>query len=153
MPLDLKVVDVTLVIDTAIYASGDVLSATAKIPNALFDKNSPAMWQSMLAIDEADLGPAFDVYLLRANQSFGAFNTPSAITAVGARDVVAVKSIVAGDWKDIGAARVAMFSSIGLPVTPETDSQGDIYIATVLTAGTPTFGSASLLKLRLGFTT
>jgi hypothetical protein len=153
MALDLKIVDVTLVVDTAIYAATDLLSATQQIPSAVFDKNSPAMLQSLVAIDESDnAGTSFDVYLLRANQSFGTFNNAPTLSDAGARDVLAKVSVITTDFKDLGGVKIAFYGNLGIPVLPETDTT-NLYVATVLTAGTPTFATASDVKLRLGFTT
>lgn len=151
--LDLKIVDVTLVVDTAIYASGDVMSATAAIPVAMFEKNSPQMLMSLVAIDEADsTGLSFDVFFLRSNQSFGAFNSPPTLSDAGARDVIAKVSVLTADFKDLGGVKIAFYNNLWTPVMGETDTQ-NLYIATVITAGTPTFGTASDVKLRLGFST
>jgi hypothetical protein len=144
---------VTLVVDTAIYTSGDVMSATQQIPSAAFDKNSPMMLQSLIAIDESDnAGLSFDVFLMRGNQSFGAFNSPPTLSDAGARDVLAKISVLTTDWKDLGGVKIAFYGGLGLPVLPETDTQ-NLYVATVITAGTPTFATASDVKLRMGFTT
>jgi hypothetical protein len=153
MPLDLKIVDVTLVVDTAIYAAGDVMSATQQMPAAAFDKNSPMMLQSLVAIDESDnTGLSFDVFLLRANQSFGTFNNPPTLSDAGARDVLGKVSVLTADWKDLGGVKLVFYNNLGLPVLPETDTQ-NLYVATVVIAGTPTFATASDVRLRFGFTT
>lgn len=151
--LDLKIVDVTLVVDTAIYASGDVMSDVAVVPNCLFEKNSPQMLMSLVAIDEADsTGLSFDVWFFRASQTLGTFNVAPAITDAAARDIVGRVSVLTTDWKDLGGVKVASYGNLWIPIMGEANTQ-NLYVGTVITAGTPTFGTASDVKLRLGFST
>lgn len=151
--LDLKIVDVTLVVDTAIYANGDVMSITAPIANCMIDRNSPQMLMGLVAIDEADsTGLSFDVFFLRSNQSLGPLNGVPNISDAGARDIIGKVSVLTADWKDLGGVKAAFYSNLWIPVMGETDTT-NLYIATMITAGTPTFGTASDVKLRLGFST
>lgn len=146
----LKFVDVTLVVDTAIYASGDVLAITQVISNAMRDVDTGLFLQTLVLIDEADQGVAMDVYFLDSNVSFGALNATAAPTDAAARSVLAKIPVATGDWKDLGGVRVATFHNQNIPLKPVSGGR-DIYVVVVNGAGTPTFVAATDLKLRLGF--
>jgi hypothetical protein len=144
-----KVVDVTLVVDTAIYASGDVLAITAPVSGALRDNDTPMILQTVTMIDEGDQGVAMDVYFLDANVSFGALNAAAAPTDTAVRSVMAKLPVAAADWKDLGGARVATYNNLNMPLKPAAGGR-DIYVVVVNGTGTPTFTAASDLKMRLG---
>lgn len=142
-------IEVTLSLDTAIYASGDLLADTQAIPNVFRQDGGSAILQSVMAIDEDDQASvAFDVYLLNANVSMGTENAAPTITDANARAILgAPVSIASGDWKDLGGAKIAGKDAIGKLVK---GTGGDLYVAVVLTGGTPTF-TASGIRLKFGF--
>lgn len=144
----IRLVDVTLVLDTAIYASGDVLVVTQAAPNAMRVPNLSGELVSMLLIDEDDQKAALDVYFLDANVSFGALNAAAAPSDIAARSILGVVPVVAIDYKDLGGVSIAYYRSLGIALKPAIDT-GTIYIVVVNGAGTPTY-TASGLKLRLG---
>lgn len=148
MELRPRLVDITLVCDTSIYANGDVIVATMAIPYLARDKNRCVTLESIVVIDEDDQGVAFDIYFLDANVSVGAANAAWAPSDTVARSFLGKVPIASGDWKDMGGARVASLGNLGIVLKPETDTQ-NVYVAILNGAGTPTF-TASGLKLRLG---
>lgn len=144
-----RVINFTPVVDTAIYANGDVLFDTAVITGALFDKNRPMILDSVTAFDKSDAANIVDLYFLDANVAMGTINGGPSISDANIVNILGVVSIAAADWKDLGGARVACKNNLGLIVKPATDTQ-DLYCAGVLGAVTPTFGAASDFVLRLG---
>jgi hypothetical protein len=146
-----KIVDVTLVVDTAAYAAGDVIAITAVNSNLFRDTDTPMILQSVTMIDEADQGVAMDVYFLDANVSFGALNAAAAPSDTAVRSVQGKLPVAAADWKDLGGARVATYNNLNMPLKPATGTR-DLYIVVVNGAGAPTFATASDLKMRLGLT-
>lgn len=144
-----RIIDVTLVVDTAIYAAGDTLVATMALSNVLRAKNVGGLLKSLTVIDEADQKAAFDIYFLDSNVSFAAANAAAAPSDTAARSLLGLIAVATADYKDLGGVAMASYKNIDLILKPATDSQ-DVYIAIVNGAGTPTFGAATDLKLRLG---
>jgi hypothetical protein len=142
------IADVTLTLDTAAYASGDVLADTQEIVNAVREAGGTGILQSLTVIDEANQGVAFTVYLLDANQAMGAENAAPTIADTPARDFLGYVDVFTSDYKDLGGVRVATIRGIGLPLKAESGSTS-LYVAAVNGTGTPTFASGEL-RLRLG---
>lgn len=143
----MEVFEVTLTLDTAIYASGDVLSDTATIANAVVAAGGRARLRSIVVVDEDDQGIAFDIVFFGASQSLGAKNAVPNISDAATRDAQGHVSIAAGDYIDLGGARVA--TKAGLDIVLEAASGStDLFLATI-TRGAPTH-TANGLKLRLG---
>jgi hypothetical protein len=140
--------DVTLTLDTSIYASGDVMSDTAEVSGAMRITNGTAILQSIVVIDEDDQGIAFDLVFMSANQSLGTKNAAANISDANARDILGCVSIASGDYVDLGGVRIATKNNVGLAVKAATDTD-DIFVGTI-TRGTPTY-TANGVRLRLGF--
>lgn len=140
------VLDVTLTLDTLVYASGDVLSDTATLTNAVRANGGRATLRSIVVIDEDDQGIAFDIVFFSATQSLGTKNVAPAITDAAARDALGHISIVAGDYIDLGGVRIATLKNIQLKLQAATASR-DLFLGTI-TRGAPTY-TASGLRLRL----
>lgn len=143
-------IDVTLVVDTAIYAAGDVLVAAAVSPAIMRVADFGGILQSLVVIDEADQGMAMDVYFFStAVTSLGAANAVPAISDADARSAMGPVPVSSGDFRDLGGVRVATINNIGMVLKPLAGAQ-TVYIAAVNGTGTPTYATASDLKLRLG---
>ena len=144
-----NMVEVVLSLDTAIYASGDLLADTQVITNALREHGGTAVLQSVMAIDEDDQASvAMDIYILSDNVSLGTENAAPAVTDTAARSILGAPiSIASGDWKDLGGCKVAGKEGLGKLVS---GGGADLYVAVVLTGGTPTF-TASGVRLKFGF--
>lgn len=139
--------DVTLSLDTNIYADGDVLAATQVVSNAVRIDDQPGMLVSVAVIDEDDQKAAFDLYIFSANVSLGTENAAPDITDANARNYCGHVAIAAGDYKDLVGVSVAVLYDINLPIKPISGTN-DIAIAAI-SRGTGTY-TASGLKLRLG---
>jgi hypothetical protein len=126
---------VTFTLDTAAYASGDLLADTQKIAGVVREGGGHAILQSMVFMDMDDTGGAVDVLFLKSPTSIGAENAALAMTDAVAANLLGVVSIATGDWYDVGASRVATKTNIGLVV----EGLGrDIYVALV-SKGTSTY--------------
>lgn len=139
--------DVTLSLDTAIYADGDVLAATQVVSNGVRVDDEPGLLQTIVVVDEDDQGIALDLVFLSANTSIGTENAAVSISDAGARDICGIVSVSAGYFMDLGGVRVATLTAVGLPIKPATGTN-DFYIAAI-SRGTGTY-TASGIKLRLG---
>ncbi len=143
-----RLADVTLVLDTSAYASGDVLADTAKIAGFFDSVDGTGIIQSIVVVDEDDQGVAFDVHFLQANVSMGTVNAAPSISDANARNSLGYVSVATSDYKDLGGVRVANVKNIGLPVKAAAQTL-DLYVAVVNGTGAPTF-TASGVKLRIG---
>lgn len=141
-------IDVALTLDTTIYASGEVLFIPTNIPAAMRAINKKGVLQSVILIDEDDLGIALDLVFLSANNSLGTINTAVSITDANAREILGIVSIAAADYIDLGGVCIATKNNIGLVVKPITGAT-NLYVAGI-TRGTPTH-TVGGLRLRLGF--
>lgn len=144
-PMDL--IDVTLTLDTSIYASGDVMAVTQAIANAVRIDGGQGRIDSITVIDEDDQGQAFDLLFLSANNSIGTLNAAVSITDANARDILGLVSVGSSDFIDLGGVRIANLNNIGLVVEAAGGSRS-IYVAAI-SRGTGTY-TANGIRLRLG---
>lgn len=139
--------DVTLTLDTLIYAAGDVLSDTAEVVGAARVNGGRAVLESVILIDEDDQGIALDLHFFATNVSLGTKNVAPSISDVNAREHLGAISIVAGDYKDLGGVRVATLRSLGLLLEAAAASTS-VWVQAV-TQGAPTH-TANGIRLKLG---
>lgn len=142
-----KLISVTLVSDTSILADGDVICATAEVPQALPGPGQAAELDTVILHDEDDQGVALDLVFFNANVSLGTVNGAPNINDANSRAYLGHVSIGTSDYVDLTANRVAVLRNIGMIVG---GSEGSIYVSAITRGGTPTY-SASGLKLKLGF--
>lgn len=142
------VVDVTLTLDTNAYIDGDVLSDAAEVANAARIAAGTTFLKSVTVLDEDDQGAALDLIFLDANQSLGTKNAAPDITDENARKIVGRVSIAAGDFYDLGAARVAVVDAAGL-LMKAASAQTSLWVAAI-SRGTGTY-TANGIRLKLAF--
>jgi hypothetical protein len=140
---------VTLSIDTAAYASGDLIADTQIVEGALRLTNGTGVLQSLVLVDRADQGVALDVYFLDSSVTMGTENSAPSISDDNAGSILGVVSLTTSDYNDLGGARVGHKENIGI-VLKAASGTDDIYVAVVNGTGTPTYGAADALRLRLG---
>jgi hypothetical protein len=141
-------VDVALTVDTSIYASGDVLSDTATITNAVAENGGRARVVSVTVIDEDDQGQAFDIIFFTATQSLGTKNAAPSISDAAARDAAGMAQILTTDYSDLGGVRVATKGGLDILLKAAAASR-DLFLGTIVRSGTPTYTAAGL-RLRIG---
>lgn len=140
--------DVTLSLDTSIYAATDLAADTQQVDAALRISDGTGILQSVMVIDQDDQVWSGDLYIMDANQTMGTENSAPSISDANALVILGIVSFLSTDFKDLGGVKVASRAGIGLPIKAVSGTD-DIYVALVLTTGTPTF-TASGIKLRLG---
>lgn len=140
--------DVTLSLDTAAYASGDVLADTQQVDAALRVADGTGVLQSLMVIDEDDQKVTFTVYFLSANVSMGTENAAPSISDANAANILGFVEVSGAEYKDLGGVAVANIKNIGIPLKAVSGTD-DIYVAVVNGTGAPTY-TASGVKLRLG---
>jgi hypothetical protein len=142
------VLDVTLSLDTNIYADGDVLADTQVITDALRTAGGRGRLDSVMVLDESDQGAALDLIFLDANVSIGTENAAVSVTDTNARSILARVPIVSGDFYDMGGCRVASVGNLGRILRAVSGTR-DLYVAAI-SRGTGTYAAAGI-RLKLGF--
>jgi hypothetical protein len=141
-PRGYDIVTVTPVLDTNIYASGDTLFTTTTVPGIARRSDYPTILSNLYVIDKDDQKPAFDLYLFDRTVTFGAFNVVPAISDADAAYFLGKIAVVAGDYTDLGGVSLAdpTFNPKILRLLGTS-----LFVAAVLTAGTPTHTAAGLV--------
>ena len=142
---DFEVVDVTLSLDTSIYASADVLAAPQEVTNFCRVPYGVVEVVNVRAQDDDDQGQNFDLLFLNATGSIGAENAAFSPTDAVAATIVGEVAVT--DYKDAVGSQYAVEESLKQLV--KCDSAGSIYVAAVAREGTPTY-TASGIKLKIG---
>lgn len=139
--------DVTLTLDTSAYADGDVFFVAHSLSNAVRVNDGRAILQSVVVLDEDDVGQTFDLVFLDGNNALGTINAAPSISDANARTILGRVRIDSGDYIDLGGMRMASKYGIGL-LLKATGGARTLYIGGIIRgAGTYT---ASGVRLRLG---
>lgn len=142
-------IDVTLSLNTSIYAAGDLLADTQEVAGAVRLPGGYGLLHSVTVLDEDDQGVAFDLHFLQNSTSLGTENSAPNMTDANARSNFMCRvPIATGDYTDLGGFRVATVGNQNKIIKAASGSTS-IYVAAINGAGTPTF-TASGLKLRIG---
>lgn len=144
------VVTVTPTLDTSAYASGDLLFDSTEVANAVRTNGSTAILQSVTLLDKADQGVAMTLLFANAATDFGTLNSAPDPDDAECATVLGIVRIATADYIDLGGAKVATASNIGLLLKAGAATTS-LYVAGVNSTGTPTYGAASDLVLQLGF--
>lgn len=148
MSIGLKIVPVTLSLDTNIYASGDVLADTQEIANCMRSLGGRAIVKSIVVNDKDDQGQALDIVFLKTNVSLGTENAAVSISDTNADQMLGFISIGTDDFIDIGGCRVATRRALDLIVESAAGSSS-LFVGAI-SRGTGTY-TASGITLLIGF--
>jgi hypothetical protein len=141
------VLDLTLSLDTSIYADGDVLADRQELANAVRFAGGVAYLHSLFVLDEDDQGVDFDLIFLNADVTLGTENAAASITDANARTEIGRVSVVAADYYDQGGSKVACIKNIGL-MLKAAPGVTSIYVGAI-SRGTGTY-TVSGIRLKLG---
>lgn len=141
------VIDVTFVLDTSAYASGDVLSDVVAIPRAALSVGGSVVLDSLTLIDEDDQKQALTAVFLDTNNSLGTKNSAPNISDANARKVLGHVPVVANDYVDLGGVSIACVRNLGLVLKCDPAATS-LYVALV-SGGTGTY-TANGLKGKIG---
>jgi hypothetical protein len=134
------VAKIELTLDTAIYASGDLMAQPVEIEYAVME-NGCSVIQSVTVIDYDDQGANFDLVFFGENPgSLGALNATLAITDGTAEKVLG--SVTMDTYKDVGAQQLGIETSCGLVIRPE-DGGTSVWVAAI-SRGTGTYASGRM---------
>lgn len=143
-------VDVTLTLDTAIYAAGDVLSSTASIANAMRVNGGTGILQSITLIDQDDQKAQLKLFVFDTNVSLGTVNAAPNISDANALTLLGGPiNFEVSDYTDLGGVSVASKDNIG-KIVKSLGGSRNLFISVLNGSGTPTYTSSGI-KLRLGF--
>ena len=150
-----SVVDVTPVLDTSAYATGDQMGAVFEIPNATPESSGTATLNHLLVIDSALQSLAFELWLFKneptlASTDNAAFDITDANLL--AAEPIGIVPIAAADYKATASNSVASMTAstfTGNVGDKIQSAVGSTSIWGVLVArGAPTYAADSL-KLRI----
>ena len=141
-------ITITCTLSTDVYASGDTLFETQEIAGAVRVNGDTCILQSIHVIDIDDQGIEMDLLFFNANTSLGTENAAPDIDDTEVLTTLGKVNIVAGDYIDLGANRIATVTGIGL-VLEAGAATTSLYVAGI-TRGTPTH-SATGLTIKFGF--
>lgn len=144
------ILDVTLSLDTNIYASGDVLAATQAITNAVRVSGGTAIVTMVEVFDDDDQGGAFDILFFRSNVDIGAENGAFAITDAEMIERCGWVRVIGTDYEDWGDQRSATLkmNDAGFKASILKPTTGtSIYVAAI-SRDAKTY-SASGIKLKI----
>lgn len=147
----LRRVTVTPVLDTNIYASGDILFNPIVVPGACAAVGQPTYLVGCNVFDQDDQAAAdMRLLILSDSTSLGTINSAPNISDANGLIVQADVLIASADWHDMGGFKFVRVdpAKLPIPILPKTDTP-DIYIAGI-TGGTPT-QTASGIKIHLWF--
>ena len=139
-------IPVTFVSDTSILADGDVICATAEIPNAVELSGGACLLTDIILYDEDDQGIALDVVFLASNVSLGTVNGAPNISDANSREIIGIKRIATTDYLDLGGTRVATLET---KMILKARTGQSVYVSLISSGGTPTY-TASGLKAAFG---
>jgi hypothetical protein len=135
-------VDLTLSLDTNIYAAADLLADTQELAGAVRVNAGTAILQSVQLLDADDQGQPLDLVFLNANQSMGTENSAPNISDANAAKIIGNVSVLSSDWIDIGTSRIATIRNIGLALKAAAGTTS-IWVA-ALSQGTGTYTASGI---------
>lgn len=137
---------ITPALDTAIYASGDVLFEATEIPVSVYAGRA-ALLAGVSVLDKDDQAAAgLDLYFFSsAAASMGVRNAAATgITDSNAEFFLGRVSILTADWEDVGGAKLARVNAGNIPLVGEGTPTTSVWVIGV-TRGTPTQTAAGMI--------
>lgn len=142
------VISFTPTLDTAVYAAGDVLFATAAISGVTRANDLRSALMSLTAIDKSKNKPAFTLFFFQTNVTSAAANAANALSDADAVNCLGFVRVLSTDWIDLANNSFACFKGINLLLEAASGTT-TVYVVGILDAGTPTFAVGDLV-LKLG---
>ncbi len=136
----------TPVLDTAQYASADVLFVPIEVPGAVAMVAGAAFLRGFALHDADAEGAAITLYFFRTSDAvLGTLNSPVTITDVDALEITGVVST--GTYTDLVNSKAYFSGLLDIPLQAPTASKSIWVAATV--AATPTFALATNIVIDL----
>lgn len=150
-----KILTMTPVVDTSVYASGDQLGSLVELQNAVDDSSGTGTVVSVAVLDKASQSASLSVLLFKdkpvvTSSDNGSLNISDAEMASKCLGLVPVAS---NDYVALNASSIATVRNVNLIVASSKSSDnlsGKSLWAILRSGGTPTYTSASDLVLSIG---
>ena len=142
------VLDLTLTVDSDVYAANDVLAATQELASAARTTGGCGIIQTISVMDLDDQGVAMDLVFLDDSTAIGTENAAVSLADSDADAVLGYVSIAASDYCDLINSQVATVNNVGFHYKCATGSTS-LYVAAITRGGTPTH-TASGLSIKFG---
>jgi hypothetical protein len=141
---------VAVAVDTSAYTAGDLLFDATAVTGAVREAGGCAILQSITIVDKSDQGAAFTLVILDTMTDMGTINSAPDPDDTEAATIIGWIAVAASDYIDVGGADIACIRNIGL-LCQALPGSTSLAIAGINGAGTPTYGAAADLSIRLGF--
>lgn len=139
---DTGYVEVTMTLDTNVYASGDVLTDTVSLTNILRKIDGTGLIYSIHLLDEDAQSQSIDVVFFRTNVSLGIKNAAITISDSDAREILGVVNITTSDYVNLVNSSSVTMGNIGIGV--KGDGTDDLFMSMICRSGTPTYTAAGI---------
>lgn len=133
--------EVTMTTDTAIYATGDVLTDTVALTSILAGFGGAGILQSITVLDKDLQSQGLDIVILRTNVSLGTKNAAVSISDTNAEEILGIVRVSSGDFLSLTNSSVATKNSLGIGV--KGDGSDTIYLS-MISRGTGTYTASGL---------
>ncbi|NDC94681.1 hypothetical protein EBZ38_08915 [bacterium] len=144
------VVSVTPTIDTNIYAAGDAVGAQQDLANAARTSGGYCDIDNITIIDKGNQKPNLTLLFFDATLSAATVtNNAAFVFSTDVSKLIGKCNVVTADFETVNSIAVAQLRNLSLRLKSAATS---IYVAVVITSGTPTFLSSSDLIFRYGIT-
>jgi hypothetical protein len=135
---------VTPSIDTSAYAAGDVFFDTTAITSAVLSADQSGLVVGAKLLVKSDVAFGCRIILMNANTSIGTFNAVPDPTDTEGEDQGHDFLLNQSGQVDMGAYRTMTATGLYIPVYPASGTT-TIYVAGVISEGTPTFAASSCI--------
>jgi len=136
-------------ITEATYSTGDLMKEAKSLTDAVAEKNSCSILQSITAIDTSDTGGAIYLIITDSSQDLGTVG--SAVNAADAAADNSMAIVELSNWTDIGGAKVCSKGNIGLVCKAASDSVKLYYGIVNSSGGDIVIGSGEDIIFQFGF--
>lgn len=147
-PIQTVVLDVTPVLDTSAYTSGDVLFVPIEVTAAARYVGARVELHSIIVSDGDDQNCDIDLVFSNADITLGTINSAVSISDADAAKIIGYVTLGSAEMKDLINSRLYVLGNIGqtLQLGSATNS---LWLSGICRSGTPTY-TASGMKIKLG---
>lgn len=137
---------VTLTLDTAQYASGDVLADTQTITTAFDESGGVCELVSVVVVDKDDQKQGLELVFLNAANSLGTENGTPDITDAEAETVLAIVPIASTDYEDLGGVSIVNLPRSSLGYVMRAAATTSLYMGAI-SKGTGTYTASGIVVI------
>jgi hypothetical protein len=123
--------EISLTLDTNIYASGEILSDTIPVYNALDESEGTGIIHSITLLDKDDQAGALDLVFLRTNVSLGTKNAAMNFSDTIADEILGIVQITTADYVDLINSQIVTKTNLGIGFQGELAANNSIFVAAI----------------------